>query len=349
LRGVVMFLFIVAEVTFKFPNSLNPTFLDHGTKFYSMPLENMITIIDIGQNLFMFVMGLMIPFAFRRHIREGGARYAWGQALLRVGFLYLVQIVGDLIGDGLSLSTLWGDTFSNLALGMLVSTVVASTIQSPEKRLYFALILLAIQQSLWFVLLGMGYTPNELFSLDYNSIIPFHVLGFSAVAIWGGCTWDWFVENKDPKIGIRRRILPVSTIALVSCVVMDYVQKADHYLNNPSIVLMSVGAGGFLFFIFFTLEREYHFKIPGLSALGANVLLLFIFGGVTLEIFLLGDSIFKPAIYTYFDTPLLALLFMVIYLAIAFTIAVPLDRKQWYFTPSLFLRLVQRRKKRTKD
>jgi hypothetical protein len=72
-RGLVILLFVIADITWSWSGEITglplvlpvgPTWLNHGWKFFNNDAKEIITLIDIGQMLFVFVMGLMIPMTW---------------------------------------------------------------------------------------------------------------------------------------------------------------------------------------------------------------------------------------------------------------------------------------------
>src|SRR5690606_29410406 len=103
---------------------LGPTMLNHGYQYFS-GVPPLITPIDAGQGIFLFIMGFVGYAAFMRRRQRRGARSAFLYAARRVGALYALAffecIVMQYFKNG---ETLWRDflidsTFTVLALGSL--------------------------------------------------------------------------------------------------------------------------------------------------------------------------------------------------------------------------------------
>ena len=84
------------------------------------------------------------------------------------------------------------------------------------------------------------------------------------------------MDPNDTKIGFKKRILPVSTIAIMLFYVVDWIQPAEHHDCTTSLALLAIAVSGFLIAVFFSFEM-LNFKVPILSEMGKNLLVLFIF------------------------------------------------------------------------
>ncbi len=338
-RGVVILLFVVADITWMWSGDIDattpripvgPTWLNHGWKFYNFDPKQIITLIDIGQLLFVFVMGIMIPLTWKLHKEKGGIGHAIGQLLVRLGWFYLIAGV---MGDFKIESTFLTGTFAILAASMIAATLAAAIVQDPDKRFHVNVALM-VALGVLYAVLG-GDSPAQ--------IVPLHLLGASIVAIQGGIFMEWFVRarDKDPDVALKR-ILKVSLLLWIACFFIDYFYWADHKAMNISLVTMSIGAGGFLFVIFYLFETKFTWTIPGLNPFGRNTLLAFI---LALPFQILVWDVMDLA-GTYNDAPwpiapLMAIVSIVIFFALYYTVLVPFDRKQWYFTPSIFIRAIK--------
>lgn len=80
-------------------------------------------------------------------------------------------------------------------------------------------------------------------------------------------------DTPHPEDGIKYRILPVAIHSYVVCYIINYIQPADHTDATTSLALMAIGTSQFVCFIFYSFEKV-GVKIPTLTALGHNVLLM---------------------------------------------------------------------------
>ena len=344
-RGIVILLFVVADITWSWSGDIvsgllpvGPTWLNHGWKFYDFTPKQMITLIDIGQMLFVFVMGLMLPLSWRRHKEKGGYGNAIGQLLVRLGWFYLIAgVMDDFDWKPMFLT----NTFAVLAAAMIMATLVAALVKDPTKRFYVNIALMILLTVLY-ALPAVRMWEQQIFGVDDEiEIIPLNLLGASIVAIQGGIFMEWFVKAKENPIDANKKILKVSMIAWIACFFIDYFWWADHHAMNTSLILMSIGAGGFLFVIFRMFEDRYEWKIPGLSPFGRNTLLAFIlalpFQFIVWD--LLDLESFKTAPWPL--SPIIAIVSIVMMFGLYYAILIPLDKVNWYFTPSIFIRAIK--------
>lgn len=355
-RGIVIFLFVMADITWTWSGDIDadtprlptgPTWLNHGWKFYDFTPKQLITLIDVGQLLFVFVMGLMLPLSWKRHAERGGVKGALGQLLVRLGWFYLIALVMALdfdTGEISWVSMFFRGTFAVLAAAMVGATVVNALVKDPDHRQYVNIGLMVLLTVLY-AIPAIRTWENAIFGVDEEiELIPLNLLGATITAIQGGITMEWFANAEDKKQVFKDRILPVAMFSLIACFLVDIFFWADHHAMNTAMVTMSYGCGMFLFMVFYVLEADFEFSVPGLKQFGRNTLLAFIlalpFQMIVWD--LLDIDQFKTADPNTI-APLMFLLSAVLMYFLYYIILVPLDRKDWYFTPSVFIRLFQAR------
>ncbi len=295
--------------------------------------------------LFVFVMGLMIPMTWQQHKKQGGVGNAIGQLMIRLGLFYIIAGVMD---DFDLKSMFLTNTFAVLAASMVVATLVAALVKDPYKRLYVNISLMIVLTVLY-ALPAVRLCEQSIFGVDTDIVIvPLNLLGASIVAIQGGIFMEWFEKSKESPDDALKHILKVSTVSWIACVFVDYFWWADHHAMNTSLVLMSIGAGGFLFVVFHMFETK-KFLIPGLNPFGRNTLLAFILA-LPFQ-YLVWDLLDLAGIFLTAPwpiSPLMAIVSIVIMFALYYAVLVPFDRKQWYFTPSIFVRAIKYVKSKNK-
>ena len=93
-RGLIIIFLIISVVTWELSGSfpiiqpIGPPLLNHGYKYYN-GYPALITIIDIGQQIFMFVMGFGAYLAFTSRREKRGVKAAWIHGIIRVGVYML--------------------------------------------------------------------------------------------------------------------------------------------------------------------------------------------------------------------------------------------------------------------
>ncbi|MFX0076083.1 MAG: hypothetical protein ACFE96_11610, partial [Candidatus Hermodarchaeota archaeon] len=288
-RGLIIIFLIISVVTWELSGNflglvqpIGPPLLNHGYKYFN-GYPPIITIIDIGQQIFMFVMGFGAYLAFSSRREKRGVGKAWIHGVIRVGILYLLAFIDDgLLGGFLSSGSipwdevLWYGTFANLAIGTFAAYLATYLIpKSADKRIILSVVIMIFHSLLYasgfFEYKGTAPLPDGPF------VFPFNSFNHAAIAIAATCFSQWFkMDPTDPKVGFKKRILPVSTIAIALFYVVDWIQPAEHHDCTSSLALLAIGATGFLIAVFFCFEL-LNFKVPLLSEMGKNLLILFIF------------------------------------------------------------------------
>ena len=290
-RGLIITFLIISVITWPLtgdistgnPAWLGPPLLNHGFQYYE-GYPSLITIIDIGQQIFMVVLGFGAYMAFSRRREERGAKIAWRHAGIRIGVLYfLAFLVNGLIGgDIFSVNHTWNEvlyygTLANLAIGTFAAYLAVYLIpKSADKRMYISIAILVVHAILYSLPFFKHYGPSVgTWPLDPWTF-PWNALNHAAIAIAGTCFSQWYkMDPKDPKVGFKKRILPVSMMAIVLFYCFDWIQAAEHHDATTSLALLSIAASGFLIAVFYGFE-QLNFKVPVLSEMGRNMLLLFI-------------------------------------------------------------------------
>ncbi|WP_462325855.1 hypothetical protein [Desulfoplanes sp.] len=281
-RGLVVLFLILSCITWELSGNwsgddpiLGPTFLNHGFCYYDGD-PAIITIIDIGQQVFMFVLGFVGYISFRKRLENISTIAAWRHGLVRVGLLYLLAMIDDgvlefILNKSFSIQdVLYAGTFANLAIGSFAAYFSLYIIKNAEKRMVLALIIMTIHSFL--------YANSNIihYSSGVESIFPFNAINHGAIAIIGTCFGQWYkAYEHNPDAAFKARILPVSTFFLVACYLLDWLQPAEHHDVTTALALMAVGRAGFMIALFYGLER-IGFKIPLLSEFGKNMLLMFV-------------------------------------------------------------------------
>jgi hypothetical protein len=293
-RGVVVLLLIISTITWPLSANLasgealiGPTFLNHGWRYANYD-PAMITIIDIGQQIFMFVMGFVAYIAFSSRLEKKGAKEAWKHGLIRVAILYIIAFLddgligGDLLEGGIGWisNVLYNGTLANLAIGSLAAMVGVYFIKDADKR-----ILLGIGIMVFHAIFYEIPVFDTYFSTGGGIDFPFNALNHAAIAIIATCFSQWLkMDPDDITFGFKKRILPASSLAFIGCYCVDFLQQAEHHDVTTSLALMAIGTAGFMVAIFYGFEK-LNFKVPALSEMGRNLLLLFILS------FLFGDQL----------------------------------------------------------
>ncbi len=283
-RGLIIIFLIVSVITWPlsgdFPSTvpIGPPLLNHGFQYYDGN-PALITIIDIGQQIFMFILGFVAYIAFTSRKEKKGIGAAWKHGLIRVGILYGLAFLDDgligglLFGDGIPWDeVLWYGTLANLAIGTFAAYLFTYLIsKNADQRMYVCIAIMVTHAILYAIPIfehkgfGGGTIP-----------FPFNSLNHAAIAIAGTCFSQWYkLDSNDPNVGFKKRILPVATIFIIIFYCLDWIQPAEHHDATTSLAFLAIAASGFLIAVFYGFEK-LKFKVPVLSEMGKNMLLLFI-------------------------------------------------------------------------
>jgi len=284
-RGIIIILLIVSVITWPLSGDflggvtpIGPPLLNHGFQYYK-GYPAIITIIDIGQQIFMFILGYVGFIAFTSRRDKKGIGAAWKHGIIRVAVLYGLSLLADGLIGGLLLEgsipwdeVLYKGTLANLAIGSFAAYLSVYLIpKKADTRIYLCIGILVIHAALYFLPGFDHYGP-----IDGPLIFPWNALNHAAIAIAGTCFSQWYkLDPSDPNVGFKKRILPVSTIAIIAFYFFDWIQFAEHHDATTSLALLSIAASGFLIAVFYGFEKM-NFKVPVLSEMGKNMLLLFI-------------------------------------------------------------------------
>jgi hypothetical protein len=331
-RGLIILFLIISVITWPLSGDaiagdpiVGPPLLNHGFQ-YAKYYPAIITIIDIGQQIFMFCMGFVAYLAFSGRSEKKGVKDAWKHGLIRVAILYLIAFLddgligGDLLSGGTSWinSVLWSGTLANLAIGTFAAYLAVYLVKDADKRLYIGLAIMILHGVLFALPFFDHYGPSI-----GDIIFPFNALNHVSIAIIATSFSQWYkMDPNDPRVGFKKRILPVSAIAIAAFYCLDWVQAAEHHDVTTSLALLAIATSGFMISVFYFFET-IDFKVPMLSEMGRNMLILFIgaffYGDLYVQIY---PKDFLLA------SPLLALILVgIIPIAIGMGIALLLDKK----------------------
>ncbi len=284
-RGLIIIFLIISVITWPLSGDfatgdpwIGPPLLNHGFK-YSNEYPALITIIDIGQQIFMFVLGLGAYLAFTSRMEKRGPKEAWKHGIIRVAILYGLAFLDDGLIGGLIVSgeipwkeVLWYGTLANLAIGSFAAYLAVYLIpKDADKRIIISIGIMVIHA----ILYALPIFDRWIFT-EGDIVFPFNAFNHAAIAIAGTCFCQWYkMDPNDPTSGFKKRILPAATISIVAFYLFDWVQPAEHHDATTSLALLAIAASGFLIAVFYGFEKV-NFKIPILSEMGRNLLLLFI-------------------------------------------------------------------------
>lgn len=316
-RGLVAIFLIISVLTWELsgttgdPNvpPIGPTYLNHGWKYYELDgWPDMITIIDIGQQILMFIVGFVGTLAFYKHQERDGTKAAITHLFRRFLALMVFSLLydGNLMDGDMDLtswnvnSTFWYGTFANLAWGTLISILLVAALQrKPDKRFY---IVIAI-----FVVHALLYSSETLqqweWIIQYNGDnwklweVPYNTINHIAIALMGGITYEWSLQKSedDPHKGWKKRVLPVGAIFWAGVWLFDFIQPAHHQSANTTLSMMACATSMWILFLFYMMD-QIGFKVPLIGDYGKNLLLMFILSDLWNQmLYLTGETMLRDS------------------------------------------------------
>ena len=301
-RGVVGLLFIISGITWFTSGNivldepvLGPTYLNHGYNYFR-GTPPMITIIDVGQSIFLFLVGLSGYIAFTSRLQKRGALKAWGYALNRIITLYILAMAYEYLSIATAQGAFgyeavmekfqWSDVFYRDVIGLLAVGVSASyvsifIIRKAEYRAWCSIGLFMCHAFVYAM-----YLVDRNTGIDSGLNLPawpMQATGLAIVAILGSCFGQWILEGKDDlRKVMKTRVVPVACYCIVASYCMEWLQPSDHDIVNITLGLLAAGLTGLLISVMFALF-EIGIELYVLGALGRNLLLVFILCGFFMD------------------------------------------------------------------
>ena len=286
-RGLVIIMFIIQTVAWKFSddpaNILTPLMsplLNHGFRYanFDRPL---ITFIDLGQQIFIFLVGYMQAFAvLKRRKKNYTTKALWLHIGKRFGIMIMLSALHVYVAE--DSRYIWymffGGTLANIAWAGLAAGIVALYLLKGDHRLFVGLGLMTIHTICYAI---PGIRALEGAGLEF----PFQMINHMAIGcIAAGFTaWMFTDDGKVKEESLRARILPISLYFFIGAYFLDFLQWADHHDVTSSHVGFAISTSGFILYLFYKFDQE-GFKIPGLTAFGKNMLMIFLFSMVIIEL-----------------------------------------------------------------
>lgn len=310
---------------------LAPTFLTHGHQYANVE-PRMITIVDHGAQLFLFYLGFSGWMAFTRR-RKISHRGAWLYVARRAGSLLVVSVIlvalrewrGD---DPYNWhEALYEGTFGKLAIAAIACAVAISLAPNPWTRIIIGGFLMLLHMIAWDQIeLTVEVRDGWLGQLK----LPWGAVNSVAVALMGTAFGQWCFEDPSrTDRAVRTKIFDGVIWAFLAFYVTSWLQHGRSFELTTSHAV-----GGVFFSLFFLLLMysvgKLGMEFPGLTALGRNLFLLFLVGGI-------GTEFYSKLLISFFDRETLAawpslclLLFGILPYVFTFWLANFLDRRQIY-------------------
>jgi hypothetical protein len=294
-RGIVVLMYVVSMVLAALDGNvvlgerpLGPTYFNHGYAYFN-GIPAMITLIDTGQMLFIFVLGFVGYLAFAGRWEKRGPVSAWLYALRRFGGLYGLSIlyevvISPLIGESRNWGlALYDGVLARLALGALAAYVAIYFMRNADWRMAVAIVFLIIH-AFFYASYAFDRYPwfDDIMKLPK---FPFGVWNMAGVAIAGSACGQWLKRDPgDPKAGFRDRIVPMGVMALVAAYCMEWLQPSEHHDVTTALALLSIGLSTQMLATCYAFN-EFGWGISILRPLGRNLLLLFVVTAIFVDMY----------------------------------------------------------------
>ncbi|MHA1718785.1 MAG: hypothetical protein ACTSXK_04605, partial [Promethearchaeota archaeon] len=289
-RGLVIILFIVQTCAWLFSgdpaNGVMPLMapaLNHGWKYanYARPL---ITLIDLGQQIFIFLVGFMQAFAVLKRKEKGFTDgKIWLHILKRFVLVMVLSVIHGLAGDSFnSYFIIAHGTLANIAWAGLAAGIAALYIKDPKYRLISGLGVMLIHSILYMI-------PSLIAWEAGSWRFPFLTINHIAIGLIASAYTLWFLTPKGEinEEGIKKNVLPVTIAFVISSYLLDFIQWSDHHYVTTPLAMMAIALSAFSLYAFYHFDLD-GFHIPGLTAFGKNMLMVFLLSMVINELVYFG-------------------------------------------------------------
>ncbi len=301
-RGLVVIFLIIAGWTWILSGDveagnlpIGPTYLNHGWKYVEIAgWPPLITIIDIGQQILMFVVGFVGALAYYCHKEKegkvGAILHIFRRFFSLMAFSIIIYAViggeGLIISENQIVKVFFTDTFPNIAWGSLGGLLLVAVLEKkPDTRLFIALGIMGLY-SILYAFPGVQNWTWEINGIEYFRV-PWNTINHIAIAILGTCTYDWFQwlgTKEDPDKGWVKRILPVGTLMFIGAFLIDFLEPAEHHDATTGLVMLAIGTSQYFLYMFYAFDK-IGFHIIALSDFGKNIMLMFLYTGVQILFF----------------------------------------------------------------
>ncbi|MCP4764339.1 MAG: hypothetical protein GY870_21375 [archaeon] len=228
-RGLTIIFLFISSFTWIFGgdlaevipiNPVGPTWLNHGWEYFEGQVS-MITIIDIGAQIFMFILGITVPISFRSKLKKKGTSYAW----IKVGTRFFAFLWMNIL-------TRFAFDFGTIGLiGMvifLITTIICIYFglvknKDSDKKATFGFIW-SVLACISFFMMGMeaGLTIWESFFGEALAHLAWGTLGASLGV--------FLIEKAD------KRIIVVAGLLITNFILFQLFDFRDEILPSGSIL-----------------------------------------------------------------------------------------------------------------
>ncbi|MHA1453149.1 MAG: hypothetical protein ACTSRD_09835 [Promethearchaeota archaeon] len=215
---------------------------------------------------------------------------------IRVYVMLIWTIISVILCYPLIEDNVWtvffGNTLAYIAWGTLFAGLAMTIFRNPDHRIWCVLGLFTVHFVLWERAKYLNITPTNWFfevlpGTSFDVIgIPFNVINMAAIAISATCVSDWLLKKYESPIeGAKKRIIPFWIIIFCLHFIVDFFQPGKHMGINTSLATISIFFGTLFLLIFYAWDKYYDAKLPFLTPLGRNALLMFALQGIYISIY----------------------------------------------------------------
>jgi len=284
-RGLIIILFIIQTCAWIFsisedwPIPLMSPALNHGFKYADLE-RPLITLIDLGQQIFIFLVGFMQAFAVLKRKDKGLTDgKIWVHIGKRFVFVMILSVLHGFAADKLnSYFILAEGTLANIAWAGLAAGIASLYIPKPRFRLIAGLGVMLLHSILY---IFEGLHEWEAGSWSF----PFLTINHIAIGLVASAYTLWFLTAKGEinEEGIKKTVLPVTIAFMIASYLLDFIQWSDHHTVSTPLAMIAISVAGICLYVFYNFDKD-GFHIPGLSAFGKNMLMVFLFSMVINEL-----------------------------------------------------------------
>ncbi|NHJ46618.1 MAG: hypothetical protein FK733_02410 [Asgard group archaeon] len=267
-RGLCMLILIIQTVGAYLINEIGfPVFaphLNHGVLYAEiLGWPPLITLIDAGKHIFIFLVGFMAAFTVDKLMKKGKkAGVVWFRIIRRLIAVLAINLIAFSVGDTLAARDILLDsTLAYIAWVGFIVAVISYFIKKADLRFFLGLIPFVVQFIIDFFL--------DLDSMWMN-LMGLVGIGLIASAFAG---WMLKVDGTVDESSFKKRVLPVTIGSLVVMFVTGFFQWANHDYSTVAMCAIGIGISGLALFLFYHMEKR-EFNIPILSPLGKNLLIV---------------------------------------------------------------------------
>jgi predicted acyltransferase len=280
-RGLVILLFIIQTLAWKFSGNpsagIPPVFaphLNHGYKYINIAgMPPIITLIDVGQQIFIFLVGYMAAFSVIK-LRANGKteKEVWIRIIRRfIAILILNAVHMTVQGTDDVASFVFDSTLGMIAWAGLIAAICTLFVSKSDLRLVLGLIPLVIQ----FILSLFTSIPDM-----WSELLAHIAIGIIATAYTG---WMLKGDGSVDDSHFKDRVLPVTFSMFTIMYLVEFIQWADHHGATVPVATMAIGLSGIAVYIFYKIEQD-GYQISLLTTFGKNLLMMFLLEMVIIEL-----------------------------------------------------------------